>query len=67
MYNLGDLVALRGRSDPLGIITKLDGLTAHVLWWPTAKTPQHKTFCDANHLVVMQPSQVKRGRPKKKK
>ena len=66
-YNLGDIVALRGRADPLGVITKLKGSTAYVLWWPTSKKPQHKTFCDAERLIVMQSSQVKRGRPKKKK
>ena len=66
-YNLGDIVALRGRADPLGVITKLNGSTAHVLWWPTSKKPQHKTFCDVERLLVMQSSQKKRGRPKKKK
>jgi len=67
MYHLGDIVALRGRADPLGVITKLNGSTAHVLWWPTSKKPQHKTFCAVDRLIVMQTSQVKRGRPKKKK
>jgi hypothetical protein len=66
-YNIRDLVTLRGRPDPLGFITKLKGSTAFVLWWPTSKKPQHKTFCDVERLIVMQSSQVKRGRPRKKK
>lgn len=65
MYHLGDLVALRHRPDPLGIITKLRDDIAYVLWWPTSSVPQRKTFCDVNRLVVMQSSQKKRGRPKK--
>ena len=66
-YNLGDMVHLRGRKDPFGVITKLYGSTAHVLWWPTSKKAQHKTFCDVERLLVVQSSEVKRGRPKKKK
>lgn len=65
---VGDLVALKGRPKPLGFITKLNGAeTAHVLWFPTSKAPQRKTFCDPARLVVVQSSEVKRGRPKKKK
>ena len=65
---VGDLVALKGRSEPYGFITKLNGAEiAHVLWFPTSKTPQRKTFCDPARLVIIQSSEVKRGRPKKKK
>ena len=65
---VGDLVALKGRPEPMGFVTKLNGPSmAHVLWFPTSRVPQHKTFCEPSRLVVMQSSEVKRGRPKKKK
>ena len=65
---IGDLVALKGRSEPLGFITKLHGAEmAYVMWFPTSKTPQRKTYCDPAMLVVVQSSEVKRGRPRKKK
>lgn len=65
--NIADLVALRGRDDPLGVITKLNGSTAHVLWWTTSEKPQYKSYCSVDDLIIVQPAQVKRGRPKKKK
>jgi len=66
MFYRSDIVILKGRAEPKGVITKLNDNMAHVLWWPTSKKPQHKTFVEVSRLEVIQSSKVKRGRPKKK-
>ena len=64
-FNRADIVALKGRPEPLGVITKLHEGYAFVLWWPTSDKPQHKTFLKPSRLELVQSSQKKRGRPPK--
>ena len=63
----GDLVILKGRDEPKGLVIKIIDSTVHVLWWPTSSQPQIKTFCAADRLAVVQSAQKKLGRPKKEK
>ena len=64
-FNKADIVVLKGRSEPLGVITKFYKDYAFVLWWPTSNKPQHTTFLKPDRLELIQSSQKKRGRPPK--
>lgn len=64
-FNKADIVALKGRPEPLGVITKFHEGYAWVTWWPTSKKPQHRTFLKPSRLELVQSSQKKRGRPPK--
>jgi hypothetical protein len=64
-FNKADIVMLKGRPEPLGVITKFYKKYIFVLWWPTSTEAQHKTFLKPDRLELIESSQKKRGRPPK--
>ena len=64
-FNKADVVILKGRPEPMGVITKFYEDYVFVTWWPTSRKPQHRTFLKPDRLELIQSSQKKRGRPPK--